>query len=367
MLGHERRPSIETPPIRAALLVLIQHSIVTVEVSHGNKTNSKLKAPLSQTFRYRFHLERARLLPRYPRFVEYTRKALDETAAALIEEILILGRVRTVDAVVRTVEYLQQLKDAPKSEKYTLRQTLLECFKRLVESGFIERVYPLPLELKDDENEAEFDDPPKKKVKIEESAIRASGSARTINEDPAVVALLQENGSYRQVLPQDAVWRVNVNMFHDSLRAFCLGRLVAERFGHVVQSAGSMVSAALKYAAYQQHVVETKIMDGDGAAELFGNYYFSPEDIQKYLPKPVQQTLEKKPGGIVLNLSRSLVALSNLEKPLVVQRQEGTHSGQQGSGKFKIATRALVNFLQERILHQVRRSFFKRKVSRKYA
>lgn len=358
LLGHERRPSIETPPIRAALLVMIQHSIVTVELSlSSNSKNSNSKRPATTIFRYRYHPNRAHLLPRYPRFVEYTRKALDETAAALIEEILVLGRVRTVDAVVRTVEYLQRVKDAPKSEKYTLRQSLLESFKRLVESGFIERVSPLPLDLKDDDEEAEFDEPPKKRVKIEESAIRASAAAaRAVNEDPAVVALLQENGSYRQVLPQDAVWRVNVNMFHDSLRAFCLGRLVAERFGHIVQSAGSMVSAALKFAAYQQHAVESKHIDEDGVNETFGNYYFGAEDIQKYLPKPVQQTLEKKPGGILLNLSRSLVALANLKNPVVLQRQEGTDSGNQGSGKFKVATRALVNFLQERVLHQVRRS-----------
>ena len=87
------REAPSTAAVRAALLVLIQHSIVTftkTTVHPANTTGIKRKKVV---YHYQFHLDRARILPRYPRFVEYTKKALDDTAAALVEEMLIQGRL----------------------------------------------------------------------------------------------------------------------------------------------------------------------------------------------------------------------------------------------------------------------------------
>jgi hypothetical protein len=315
-----------TPSIRAALLVLIQHSIVLVKKSKVT-TSAKTKT----IYTYEFIIDLARLLPRYPRYVEYTKKALDETAAALIEELLVQGRMRTVDAIVATVEQLHQLKDAPRSDRYTYRQAVLESFRRLVGGGFIQQVQ----KIKDEEEEAEFEDhppPSAKKARIEDHP----------TDDPAVVSLLQ-SGPYK-ILPREAVWRVNLEMYHDSLRAVSLGWLVAERYGHKVQSSGSMVTAALKLAAHKRHAQQ------DTDFETQSN--FSTESITRYLPKSVLQNLEKKPGGVLPNLHKALVELTKFTSPPVVEEME-VADGHPENAQFQIATRKLVQYLHDRIIHQV--------------
>jgi DNA-directed RNA polymerase III subunit RPC3 len=315
-----------TPSIRAALLVLIQHSTVLVKKSKVT-TSAKTKT----IYTYEFLIDRARLLPRYPRYVEYTKKALDETAAALIEELLVQGRMRTVDAIVATVEQLHLLKDAPRSDRYTYRQAVLESFRRLVGGGFIQQVQAI----KDETEEAEFDEqtpPPAKKARIEEHS----------TDDPAVVSLLQ-SGPYK-ILPREAVWRVNLEMFHDSLRAVSLGWLVAERYGHKVQSSGSMVTAALKLAAHKRHAQQ------DTDFETQSN--FSTESITRYLPKSVLQNLEKKPGGVFPNLHKALVELTKFTNPSVVEEME-VADGHPENAQFQVATRKLVQYLHDRIIHQV--------------
>ena len=69
---------------------------------------------------YRFLVDRARLIPRYPRYVEYIKRAVDETAAALVEELLIHGRMKTVDVVVATVNRLQEVGSADSKTRSTL-------------------------------------------------------------------------------------------------------------------------------------------------------------------------------------------------------------------------------------------------------
>jgi hypothetical protein len=326
-----------TPSVRAALLVMIQHSMVTV-TKHA-KPNKKQRT----TIMYEYNPERARLLPRYPRFVEYTKKALDETAAALIEELLVQGRMRTIDAIVSTVEQLHHLGNAPpRSDRYTYRQAVLESFRRLVGGGFIQEVKEVVL---DEEVEAAA-------LELEFAGDGTSPSAKKKRrtdqhdetEDPAVVSLLQ-SGPYK-ILPRDAVWRVNLRMFHDSLRAVSLGWLVAERYGHKVQSSGSMVTAALKLAAYKKHVELNTDFESQAT--------FSTDTITRYLPKSVLQNLEKKPGGVLPNLHKALVELSKFMDPSVVEEMEVTGGDHVEHAKFQITTRKLVQYLRDRIIHQVR-------------
>ena len=47
---------------------------------------------------------------------------------------------------------------------------------------------------------------------------------------------------------------------------------------------------------------------------------FRPSDIVTYLPKPVYQMLEKKTGGVLVNLNKSWLQLSELRNPQVVRR-----------------------------------------------
>jgi hypothetical protein len=318
-------PSI--PAIRASLLVLIQHSIVVVQKSTVTTSAKKSRT----AYVYHYDADQARLIPRYPRFVEYTKKALDETSAALIEELLVQGRMRTVDAVVATVEQLHQSKDAPRSDRYTYRQAVLDGFRRLVAGGFIQEVQEIKEETEVLEHEFDQMPPPSKKQRLEDSS----------DEDPAVVQLLQ-SGPYK-ILPKDAVWRVNLRMFHDSLRAFSLGLLVSQRYGHNVQSAGSMVTAALKLAAHKLHAEKN--------VDFESQTTFTPESIIRYLPKSVFQTLEKKPGGVLNNLHKALVELTKFSNPSVLEEIEV--EGGAENAKFQITTRRLLDYLQNRIIHEV--------------
>jgi hypothetical protein len=312
--------------IRASLLVLIQHSIVTY-----SKTTTKTGPNKRKTiFKYHFDPERARILPRYPRFVEYTKKALGETAAALVEEFLLQGRMRTADAVEATVEQLKQQKNSPASDRYTYREAVLGGFRRLVLGGFIKEVK----DIKDEEDGGE--------TEFQDSASTPTRKDIDNSGDPATVSLLQ-NGSYKS-LPPSAVWRVNIRMFHDSLRAVSLGTLVYEMYGHKVQFSGSMVAAALKLAAYKQHAEE----DTDYESQTF----FTIESIQRYLSKPVLQDLEKKTGGVTVNIHKALVELTEFRNPQVVQETE-VADGHPENSKFQITTKRLVKYMHDRIVNQV--------------
>ena len=318
------------PTVRAALLAMIQHSIVLAR--KPTSTSGKKKKTVTK-YTYEFDGKRARILPRYPRFVEYTKKAVDATAAALIEELLIYGKMRTVDAVVATVDQLNQMDEdeAPRSDRYTTRKLVLDSFRRLVLGGFLQEVGEIIDENKEDEEE--FGPPPEKKQRIER---------KHDDDDPAVVDLLQ-NGTYK-ILPRDAVWRVNIKMFHDSLRAVSLGILVKERYDPKVQFAGSMVAAALRLAAYKEH--------GQKVRDYESQTMFSSDAIMRYLPKEVRQRLDKKAGGALLNLYRALLELSTFKNPAVLEEME-PGDGQPETAKFRVATRRLIQYQQNRIVHQV--------------
>jgi len=336
-------PSI--PAVRAALLVLIHHSIVKVNKStiHTGKRSRVI-------YTYQLDTNRARMVPRYARFVEYTKKALDDTAATLVEELLERGRMMTIDAVVSTAERLQQLQESSSSaafadSKVTSRQAVLESFRRLVGSGFIEEV----TEIKDanDEEEMEFewnemsDEPAVKKRRL-----NPSGRGALDGDDPAVVALLQ-SGPYK-TLSRDSAWRVNIEMFHESLRALSLGWLVSERYSNKVQSAGAIVTAALKLVAYRRYAPSQKQQQHDYDAV----FTFFPADLVPYLSKGFLQNFEKKPGGVVTNLYKALRELSHFTNPRVVDEVE-VADRQSAQSKFQISTSKLVDYLQNRIIHQI--------------
>jgi DNA-directed RNA polymerase III subunit RPC3 len=341
------RDGPSTPAVRAALLVLIQHSIVTV-----TKSTIRMAKRNKVVYTYRFDSNRARLIPRYPRFVEYTKKALDDTAATLVEELLGRGRMMTIDAVVSTVERLQQLQESSSSpgfhdSKVTSREAVLESLRRLVGGGFVEQVPELKdTEEPDEEVEFEWneksDEPAAKKRRL-----NAADPGTLDIDDPAVVALLQ-NGQINKILPRDAVWRVNLEMFHESLRSLSLGWLVSERYSTKVQSAGAIVTAALKLVAYRRFAPSQKqqMLDYDAI------FTFCPGDILRYLSKAFVQNFEQKPGGVISNLHKALKDLSTYTQPRVVDEVE-VADGQSAHAKFQIATVKLVEYLQDRIIHQI--------------
>lgn len=353
--------TLQLEPIKAALLVLVTHSIVKVIVK---REKGKL------VYRYEMDRKRSRLLPRYPRYVEYAKKALDNMAAALVEELFVQGRMRTVDAILKTVERVKSLEaeaageeeegddEAAAEDKAKARtesiQAVLDSFKRLTQAGFLEQIPKLDEEDKKenpDLGEFEFEgateEPPTKKAKIQEPE---DNVILEEPEDPTIVNLLKGN-LYKNVLPRHAVWRVNVDMFHESLRAFIMGRLVAERYGHKVQSAGSMVTAALKYMGHRRHA------DKSEDTELT----FDAASIIRFIPKSVLQGLEKKRKtqaattnksvSVVSQVARSLQQLSSFKAPVCVLEVET--GAKPEDSRFEICTTRMVQYLQQRIANQI--------------
>lgn len=326
---------ISRSQIRASILVLLQHSVVTVR-----RQSSGIKKISGTQTEYVFNRDRAIYIGRYAKYVEYTRKAADATAACLVEELLLNGRLRTVDVVVKASEV------APKSDKYTTRQTVIEAFCKLVNTGFIEQVPTIndnTMVVTDNPNEGEIefdvenDAPPRKKVKIE-----ISDDTVYKDEDPAVVLMLKTQHHYRSSLPVDAVWRVNIGLFHDSFRALAIGKLVSERHGHKVQSAGSLVAAALRYLAHTNHMSQSRT----NVATMTGQVtIFSTDNVVKYVPKPVLQNLERKIGGMTANLNKAFQELSERKFPEVVRRV--------GEDRYEITLSSLTKYLRGRIFNQV--------------
>ena len=348
-------PSVES--IRASLLVMAQHSIVKVTKKAATKKNQSSKKSNTKKMIYSYEVigDRATLLPRYARFVTYAKKALlDENGASLVEELLFRGRMKTVDLIVATVEQIHQLRDAvPRSEMYTTRQAVIENFRRMVSGGYIERVSEIEDESEsrdDDGDEFEFEGndgglpPPAKKPRLAEILGDESDdeNGNLSVDDLAVVSLLQKDAN--RILPRNAVWRVNMKMFHDSIRASALGRLVTERYRHKVEYCGNIVTAALKLAAHKQHA--------EHVTDYESRVLFSTEGIVPFLSKPAQQQLEKKPGGLIKNLHKSLVELAKFRNPSVLEEME-VADGQVEKAKFRVATSKLTQYLQDRIVHQV--------------
>jgi len=157
-------------------------------------------------------------------------------------------------------------------------------------------------------------------------------------------------------------------MFHASLRAFYLGRLVAERYGHRVPIAGAVVKSALKYVAHRQNsplyadnaVAPTggssseqdKRKDDERRRQKEERAIFTPDDIMPFLPLTTLSNLKNRAGGARSNLSSALVELARFNYPLVVIEVEEAR-GHASGGKFEIATRQLGTCMTSRILHRV--------------
>ena len=145
-------------------------------------------------------------------------------------------------------------------------------------------------------------------------------------------------------------------MFHHTMRALCLGRLVSERYGDKVQFAGSFVTAALKVTANKEHASSSYgdniILSEEDRQKLQEEKgVFTPDDLLDYLPPKILHELKNKAGGARSNISSSLVALSSFGWPQVLMEVEEARAHPLGL-KFEITTRQLVSHLRGRALNQ---------------
>ena len=283
--------------VRAALIVLLQHSLL--KISGGSSNNNKPKDnngdgeaatqiksdPTSSSthYKYTFLYENARLLPRYPRYVEHTQSTFNEICGNIIECLLYNGRMcsETLISIVWD-DIKQKLQDNDDvldlGESNKALQNVVQNFVRLVECGYIEVVMPIATnqDLEDIQNgkqqeekedgihggEYEFNmndegdivgttekykqnkkkrgrskstdrglskstSKSKKQKKTNNMADENYASTETYH--PQIISLLS---SQRRLIPFGSVVKVNIGMMHTSLKVVALTRLVEEMYPH---------------------------------------------------------------------------------------------------------------------------------------
>lgn len=159
---------VDASSIRAALIVLLQQSMIRAlppPKEQAEDDNAHTHVHLESTsdgknvkFRYAVDMERALLLPRYPRYIEYAKKNYQEEGAAIIEELLVHGRMLTEEVVVDSTEcltrYLAMDHDAgddgdggkenevSSEQKMALAQKVIDSLLKMKDDGFVEIVEP---------------------------------------------------------------------------------------------------------------------------------------------------------------------------------------------------------------------------------
>ena len=395
--------------IRASLIVLLHHGLLHVSgggskhASNKNQTNDEDQKPQkpdptssSTHYTYTFLSERARLLPRFPRYIQHAKSMIDENAAHLVEALLLNGRM-TAEDVISHVWGVCKNDESDEKEQQQVLVAIVKSFRTLIESGYITTVDPIASnqELLDQQQKAndginggevEFElnedgdisaGKRKRRSRSTSDASRAK-KRKSISagnnygddkkDDEQVVSLLSP---MRHFVPAGSVYRANASMFHASMRALVLGRMISELYGEDVPSngkngngslngqnshlnlAGPIITAALRYAAQQEHapqqLSETEEDEHIRLAELG---IFSPGDIVPFLSNETKQLLQTQIGGLAQNLSNNLIRMSKLQHPPILSELEEALGHSQG-GKFEINTRNLLTQLRHRIIHRV--------------
>lgn len=334
--SEEKGFVVSASAIRAALIVLQQHSLVKATVlqrSHldGLSEDNDIK---NVKFRYSIDHERAIFILRFPRYVEYSRKLFGDEGACVVEELCTNGRMLASELIKASSDII--LRNLPADdnvkriddEVISTRKNIISTLKKMVDDGFIESVPPLKKDKQLQQEEMQID---------------------TIENDD--IEQLLHSSNCNDLFPSGSVWRVHIQMFHAHLRSFYLGRLVAERYGHI-QFAGAIVSSALKFVSHKECNFSKRNLSQNEEAHQHGDStIFSPSDIIPFLPSPVLTALGNLPGGVKTNLSASLVQISKLTNPTaVVEIEEAL--GHADGGKFEVSIKYLLAYLRGRLVHQ---------------
>jgi len=449
--------------VRASLIVLIHHSLIKVS-GGGNKGSSNNKDNVTDTkqkpdplspqthYTYTFLYDKARLLPRFPRYVDHAQSVIDENAAELVESMLVQGRMRAEDAILSAWGVI---KDKLKPDDYDeddglvdsddeedddsdnnkALKDIIQSFRKLVEGGYIEMVKPIATNAELDdlkehrlkqengihggefefgmdedgkivaekkkhalddsseedepklkkhalEDSSEEEEPKLKKQKITNNGKDAANEKAAKRDDsygsskphhPRILKLLS---SHRKLVPAGSVFRVSTCMFHASLRAMVLSRLVSEMYPDDIAEkaaaakkknadvsektntfAGPIVRAALTFAARQEHAPLDRLSGLEESEEERHNRMaewgmFCPSEIVPYLSEEVTKSLKSQVGGLNQNLSNALVRMCDLNYPPIVLEIEEALGHPKG-GKFEICTRQLLQRMRDRIVHRV--------------
>eukprot|EP00815_Leptocylindrus_aporus_P009359 CAMPEP_0116059178 /NCGR_PEP_ID=MMETSP0322-20121206/5642_1 /TAXON_ID=163516 /ORGANISM="Leptocylindrus danicus var. apora, Strain B651" /LENGTH=643 /DNA_ID=CAMNT_0003543511 /DNA_START=101 /DNA_END=2032 /DNA_ORIENTATION=- len=365
---------VEADLVRAALLVLIQHNIVTVHCTELSRKKRKMNVKSSKgvnergveyAYHYSICKRRACYLLRYSQYVEHGKRSYGPNAVYILEAILLNGRLTTNDVVLYAAKVYEnensEVKDDVKveegvdvdasveSDKYKeVKRDIFKVLTKMIEGGHVEQLKSLEasaVRVDDDDEEEEL---------TFETGTTQSPNTVTRIQDESMDNLSRSDldSSYsdllstkelKELFPVGAVWRVNFSMFHASMRALFLGRLTNECHGKKVQYAGNLLIAALKRIAFKANSSNEYSDDQN---------LFHPLEVSKYLAPTVLEAYKQGPGGLKASLSNAFVRLSNIKWPSCINEVESA-AGHHEGGKFEVNVPSLVNYLQRRLMHQL--------------
>jgi hypothetical protein len=330
----QQKRSLSASQIRAALLVLMQHSIATAQARSSPSSKTK-------RYIYRYHPIQAIYLNRSAKFLEYLRKAGDALSATVVEELLLHGRLRSVEWISTVVE----------RSSSTVR-AVVDATCKLVTAGFIQIVKPELDDVEQEWTEGDVHTHQEKRVKLTEhtASSRSEEIASSSPNDNGTIESFLFQADVRKILPMDAVWNVNIRMFHDHLRAFYFGRYISERFGAGAvrfdsnvpsSSLGSFVTAALKFRAFQRHTSH-----GTSSSS------FTAKDILKYVPKTLLQMMEANGSmDAAATIEQMFCELCNMvHHPRIVRLVD---TGQKEQVSFEMMIPSITNDYIDRIVYQI--------------
>mmetsp|Transcript_10883 Transcript_10883/g.25966 ORF Transcript_10883/g.25966 Transcript_10883/m.25966 type:complete len:501 (+) Transcript_10883:649-2151(+) len=174
------------------------------------------------------------------------------------------------------------------------------------------------------------------------------------------------------LLPPNEVWRVNIPIIQDQIRANKLGGLAFRRHSTMSKYSRLLVMAALRYVSHKKHAAAVGVNDDDVVGEddgtgtmmavidetsydaaqpiILQSEIFTSSELAKYLPASVREDFKQQPGGFLHNLENQLNVLCDVQTPRVFGKM--TPAGGGGSSRYYVRTRDMVRYLHDCQQHQ---------------
>ncbi|KAL7455900.1 hypothetical protein ACHAWC_007406 [Mediolabrus comicus] len=329
--------------IRASLIVLLHHGLVRVSGGGSKHASSRIHGtddkpltkpdPTSSTthYTYTFLDGRARLLPRYPRYIQHSKSVMDENAAHIVEFLLFHGRM-TAEDIISHVSGKLRSEDSSNKEQHQVLVDIVKSFRVLIESGYIKSVEPIASNrsLQDIQQQKESPNDGIKGGEVEfelndEGEISSAGKRKRRSRSTSDVSK-----SKRRKISEETDNNYGGNKKDD-------------------EQVVSLLSPLRKLVPSGSQLSETEEEQHIRLAELG---IFSPSDIIPFLSDETKQLLQTQIGGLAQNLSSNLLRMSKLQYPPIISELEETLGHPQG-GKFEVSMRNLLHRLRHRIIHRV--------------
>ena len=280
------------------MVSLIQHNIVKVDYRNN--------VPY-----YTYSPQTARMLMRYPAWIEHVHNYLGELECQVYEAVLLSGRLTTVTLVN---QILQASEGNPKANLDS--SSIADATIRLEELGYLIR-YPLSTS----------------------QSIGASGIAENGNDHLEQISRVLQK-KYDGI--QHTVWKINVGFSNAMLRAEYVGDFVQD-LQPQIPWVKEVVTAGLRAGSHFQFVTSQRTKDRIFAAE--DGTRFQIDEIVRFLSTEEKETMQQNREDTLETVRGSLQKLLRTRDPNVVYRAS--------NDTFCVNLPQLFESMHERVRHKI--------------